>query len=177
MLTRRRSPGVTLIELMVALAVFGITLSLGIPGITQWIQNSQIRTAAKGIQNGLQLARTEAVRRNANVEFVLDAPTVTGGTGWTVRVVNNDEVVQVAPSSEETRNVTLTRTPSTATTAIFDGFGRLTGATPLTQVDIDSTALAAADSRDLRVVIVGGGEVRMCDPNVTDDKDPRICPK
>jgi type IV fimbrial biogenesis protein FimT len=180
MLAPHRPGGFTLIELMIALVILGIALALGVPGISVWTQNAQIRTGAEGIFNGLQLARTEAVRRNANVAFTLDNPTATGGTGWTVKVVNTEEVVQVAPSSEGTRNVTLKRIPVTATTATFDGFGRLattpTNLTHLTQVDIDSAVLAAGDSRDLRVVIVSGSDVRMCDPNVTDNLDPRKCP-
>lgn len=63
--------GFSLIELMVGLVVFAILLSTGIPAFNKWVQGSQIRTEAESIQNGLQLARAEAVRRNVAVRFQL----------------------------------------------------------------------------------------------------------
>jgi len=186
---RRR--GFTLVEVLITLAILGLALAAGLPLIATWMQNAQIRTAAESIQNGMHLARTEAIRRNTQVEFKLDNPAATGGTGWTVTVLGevgnggNEGVVQIAPGNEGTRNVKLTLTPAAATKLTFSGFGRLPlGASPknpdntdvLTQVAIDSASLSAADSRDLRVVITGGSEIRMCDPNVSDLKDPRTCP-
>ena len=59
----RQQSGVTLIELVVGLAVFAILLGIAIPNFSTFIQNSKIRTSAEAIQNGLSLARVEAVRR------------------------------------------------------------------------------------------------------------------
>lgn len=74
--------GVSLLELMIAIAVGSILLMLGIPSFKSWIQNTQIRTAAESIFNGLQIARTEAVHNNSNVRFNLtDA---SGMVAWTV---------------------------------------------------------------------------------------------
>lgn len=63
--------GVSLVELMVAIVVGGILMMAGIPSFQSWIQNTQLRTAAESVLNGLQLARAEAVRRNSNVRFTL----------------------------------------------------------------------------------------------------------
>ena len=63
--------GVTLIELMITITVFGIAISLGAPAYTEWIQNTQIRTAAESVLSGLQLARAEGLKRNATVRFQL----------------------------------------------------------------------------------------------------------
>jgi type IV fimbrial biogenesis protein FimT len=179
MLNRRRGYGFTLIEVMITLAIVGIVLMLGLPGITEWMQNSQIRTATESLQNGLQTARTEAVRRNTHVEFVLDNPGNTGGTGWTVRTVNPAAVVQSVPDGVGSRNVVLTPTPDASNTVTFNGFGRMTanadGSALLTAVDVDNPTLGSTASRDLRIVISGGGEVKMCDPNVSDTLDPRKC--
>jgi type IV fimbrial biogenesis protein FimT len=184
MLGPRRRGGFTLVELMITLVVVGVVLALGLPGIMEWMQNSQIRTAAESIQNGLQTARTEAVRRNTHIEFVLDNPGNTGGTGWTVRTANSNQVIQSAPDGVGSRNVILATSPAGATTVTFNGFGRLPtapaattnadGSAFLTAIDVDSSQLAAAVSRDLRVM-VNQGEIRMCDPNVTDTLDPRKC--
>ena len=63
--------GVTLIELLTALIIIGLLFGLGVPSFGGWIQNAQIRTAAEAIQNGLQLARVEAVRRNMTALYPL----------------------------------------------------------------------------------------------------------
>lgn len=63
--------GATLIELIIGLVIVGMLFLLGAPSIASWIQNSKIRTAAEGMQSGLQLARAEAVRRNTLVRFDL----------------------------------------------------------------------------------------------------------
>jgi type IV fimbrial biogenesis protein FimT len=184
MLGPRGRGGFTLIELMITLVIVGVVLALGLPGIMEWMQNSQIRTAAEGIQNGLQAARTEAVRRNSAVEFILTSPATTGGTGWTIRNLNDGAVIQSAPDGVGSRNVVLTPTPAGATTVTFNGFGRVPtapvvtnadGSPFLTSIDLDNSQLTASSSRDLRIVISGGGEVRMCDPNVSDTLDPRRC--
>lgn len=165
--------GFTLIELMVTIAILGLTLAMAAPSITTWIQNAQIRTAAENILSGLQLARTEAIRRNANIRFTLAAT----GAGWTVKAESDDVVVQSMPSNEGTRNVTVTTTGTND--VVFNGFGRTATtivADPLTRIDLDSSSLDASDSHELAVVIQDGSEIKMCDPKVTDPKDPRSCP-
>lgn len=78
--------GVSLIELIIGIVVLSLVLALGMPSFSAWVQNTQTRTAAESILNGLQLARNEAVRRNANVRFSL-----TNGSGkvaWQVGCVD-----------------------------------------------------------------------------------------
>lgn len=67
--------GVTLIELIIALAIFGALLVMAAQSFSGWIRNSRVRTTAESIQNGLQLARAEAVRRNTFVRFQLTSTT------------------------------------------------------------------------------------------------------
>ncbi len=80
----------SLIELMVGVAIVAILFALGAPSFTAWIQSAQIRTAAEAIQNGIMLARAEAVRRNSFVRFSLtdtldDGCNVSAtGTNWVV---------------------------------------------------------------------------------------------
>lgn len=180
----RRQDGTSIIEVAISLVVMAILISLGIPSFRDWINNAQIRTAAESIMSGLQSARSEAVRRNTNVVFTLTAPSTAGGTGWSVSLANTGTAIQSAAAGEGARNAIVTPTPADATSVTFTGFGRtppppnnlnLDGSSLLTQIDIDSTVLAAADSREMRILISTGGQIRMCDPNVTDTSDPRSC--
>lgn len=174
----RSMRGFTLVELMVVVAVLAALMSIGAPSFMEWIQNSRIRSAAESLQNGLQIARAEAVRRNTNVEFVLQG---TKGA-WTVRLQQGATFVQ-GSSAEGGANVTVASTPAGATTLTYNGMGRVStgnadGSAPITQlaVDLPAAVLPAAKTRDLRVTVGIGGEIRMCDPDAgLPADDPRRC--
>ena len=74
--------GFTLVELLVGITIFGLTMSLSMSSYREWIQNSRIRNVAESIQSGLQLARAEAVKRNTPVQFALGS-----GSEWAVGCV------------------------------------------------------------------------------------------
>ncbi|WP_287366858.1 GspH/FimT family pseudopilin, partial [Thauera sp.] len=76
---RQGAKGVTLIELMVGIAILTILFGIAVPNFRVWIQNGKVRTAAESIQNGLQVARVEAIQRNRQVQFDLR-----DGSSWTV---------------------------------------------------------------------------------------------
>lgn len=89
--------GFTLIELMVAVAIFGLLLALGSRSFASWIQNQQIRTGAESILNGMQLARGEAVKRNASAIFVLcDVAAGNTGSSWDVLAQSTPSPTTVA---------------------------------------------------------------------------------
>lgn len=61
-----------------------------------------------------------------------------------------------------------------ASTATFNGFGRVTGTTPIGIIKI--VDVSGSDAyRTLHIVLSAGGTIRMCDPKVTADTDPRKC--
>jgi type IV fimbrial biogenesis protein FimT len=160
----------SLVELMVTVAVLSLLMVLAVPSFTEWIQNSRIRTAAESLQNGLQLARAEAVRRNARIEFTL----VGSGGGWEVRFAGGGATIQQRSASEGGGGVVVSTTPADATTVAFDGLGRADNTLTAINIDVPRSVLSAALSRDLRITI-GTGGVRMCDPSVTSSTDPRKC--
>lgn len=176
MLIGSAQKGVSLIELIIGIAILGILLTAALPGYRVWIQNTQIRNAADSVLNGMQLARSEAVRRNTNVQLVFGT-----GSSWTVSVPGTAEQIQTRTSGEGSANVTVTKTPAAATTITFNSLGRVVAnadaSASITQVDLDVpiSILPASESRELRIVASAGGNVRMCDPNVADATDPRKC--
>ncbi len=63
---------------------------------------------------------------------------------------------------------------STAASSVtFDAFGRRSG--DLARITVDY-AVGQSDDRPLQIDISANGMVRMCDPNVSADDDPRRCP-
>jgi type IV fimbrial biogenesis protein FimT len=61
--------GFTLIELMVTIAVASITLAFAVPAFTQMTVNSRLTTQANDVVAALNLARSEAIKRNTSVSF------------------------------------------------------------------------------------------------------------
>lgn len=165
--------GFTLVEMMIAIAIFALLVLAALPEVRIWVQNTQIRTAAEGILNGMQLARTEAVRRNTNIELEM-----TGVSGWSVKVASSGTVVQSRASGEGSGSAVLVIKPDGATKATFNGLGRLVtngdGSDSITEIKVDSPAIDAASTRELCVTVGTGGAVRLCDPQVAAG-DTRAC--
>lgn len=68
---RFRNYGFSITELVVAVAIMGVLLSLGLPAFSAYTNNVKLRVAAENFLAGIQVARGEAVKLNARVEFLL----------------------------------------------------------------------------------------------------------
>lgn len=197
-----RERGVTLIELAVTFIVLGLLVVAAGPSLTAWIGNTSVRNTAASIYAGLNRARAEAVRLNRPMRFSLVAvtdPTVLDnscalsatGVSWVVSVNDPTSLCSVAPSATDAplivdkaaggdggRRVSVAALQAdgvTAATSItFNAFGRVADATAISRIDIDNQT-AGGDYRALRVLVGGGGTVRMCDIKVTSSNDPRKC--
>lgn len=173
-----KASGFTLIELLTVITIMSIMLFLALPNFSVWLHNTQIRTAGEAILNGLQLARGEAVRRNVNVELTLDL--TDGSSGWTAKIAGiGGEVIQTRLAGEGSAAAYVSITPIGARTITFTSFGttiatNADGSNTITELKIDSPTLAAADSRELCILVRTGGNVRMCDPQVP-ATDTRTC--
>ena len=188
--------GLTMIELMIGLTIFTMLLLLGAPSFSAWIQSSHIRNSAESIQNGLTLARAEAVRRNVTVNFQLvdtltsSCVVSTAAGNWVVSRGNAAGRCDVAPS-ESVLPLTIQKrstnegSPNAVVaadqgTVIFNGLGRATNlaASPstinITNPSGGTCAVASGRMRCLRVEVTAGGQVRVCDPALS-APDTRAC--
>jgi type IV fimbrial biogenesis protein FimT len=188
--------GVSLIELMVAIVIISVLTMMAVPSYSGWIQNQQIRTAAESILNGLQVARSEAVKNNAQARFVLCglplaswevlaasatvavAPTASLACGGGSNAAAGEIRVQER-SSQEGSKLAQVSSANGANTVTFNSLGRVVspnpvdGSVPLAQVDVTTQT----GTRPLKITIGSGGNIRMCDPSSSlSANDPRHCP-
>jgi len=61
--------GWTLVELMIALALGGLMVSLAVPGYRDWIASYQLASHAEALAYSLTLARSEAIKRGYRVNL------------------------------------------------------------------------------------------------------------
>jgi type IV fimbrial biogenesis protein FimT len=199
--------GFTLIEMVVVVAILGILVGLGASNYGVWITNSRIRTAAETLASGLNTARNEAIKRNRLVRFhlvsdlgggcalsqsgtswvvSLNDPTVTAGEQCDIDISDTTAPFIVAKKSaaEQASQVTITALNGAlgpADTIVFNGLGRVVSRnTAIAQIAIDSTAVAAAQTRELRIELTTPGRlpsglIRMCDPSIATLGDTRRC--
>lgn len=178
--------GLTLVELLVGLALLAVVLRLAAPSFSNALQNQGIRTTAQSIHDGLQAARSEALRRNRNVSFQR-----TTGTGWNVGCETVDTasgcLAQLNSRSPHDGGSGATvsqdlvavgsSAPGTAFsgTLTFNGLGRVTAATlaagqmAVFRVTLAAGGACAADGgpmRCLNVIVGAAGQLRLCDPAV-----------
>ena len=192
MLSKKPLPaqkGVTLIEMMIAIAIVALLLGVAMPSYSMWIQNLQVRNASESILNGLQLARNEAVGRNAQVSFQMTS--ATGIADWTVGCVTPacPATIQNHRGTEGSTNARIgvgstatalataiaggSGTPATIT---FTGLGRLTAAPAAGgnwRIDVTNPTLAG--TRRLVIIVSPGGQTRMCDPAFALAANPQGC--
>lgn len=64
---RRPSRGFTLIELLVVLTILGVMLGIGIPSFRDFVANQAVKSASFDLATAMVLARSEAIKRNAEV--------------------------------------------------------------------------------------------------------------
>lgn len=196
----RTHAGFSLIELIVGLAILGLLMALGVPQYASFIANSRLRATTEGIVNGLNLARAEAVKRNARVELVLTneepieslvnaLPASTSGYNWVVRewvpATNSYNFIEGKVGAEgsgktEGSSVVIASSSADATydgRVIFTGFGAMAIGQPVAfQFTNPSAGLCAPSGpmRCLNINISPGGQIRVCDP-LAPAKDTRAC--
>lgn len=139
--------GLTLIELMVALAIGAMLMLAAAPHFAEFVSNSRLREAGNVLYTQTLYAQSEALKRNASVSLAIDGSTVT--------------VTDVAANST-LRTVTLSGNvaASEAKTISFNGRGMI-GADASIDLGLpDQTC--SADLRCPGLRVEGGGAIRLC---------------
>jgi type IV fimbrial biogenesis protein FimT len=160
----RADAGFTLVELMIGLLIAAFLAMMALPSFSQFLRNSEVRSASESIVNGLRLARSEATNRNQAVVFSLAGA---GDPGWSINLLRDGSLLQKYSKQEGGAYTSVAILPANALAVTFNGLGRIVpavaGANPnLKQLDISSLAPGA---RALRIYVDDTHGVRMCDPS------------
>jgi type IV fimbrial biogenesis protein FimT len=198
-----RQRGVTFVEIVVVVAIFGVAILSVLPDVSVSMGNARVRAASESLLSGLQRARVEALRRNERVTFFLmaagpAAPLDNGcarsaaGLSWVVSAIDPTGACAADPSdttdprikikadgSHLADNVTLAavdRTGTTSASAItFDSSGRITDADSIRYINLSHSS-GNADMRRLRIEVTMGGVIRLCEPDIAaSSTDARRC--
>jgi type IV fimbrial biogenesis protein FimT len=134
----RSNRGFTLIELLVVIVIMAILSALAAPSMGKLIATQRMRGVAADLHLALVKARAEAIKRNVPVEV-----SPTGGSwtaGWSILDPAGGAPLDVhGPAASVT-------VATTATHVIYQGTGRVTGATNNACFVITSTRTDAARS-------------------------------
>lgn len=198
----RRNFGFSLIELMVTISILAILMMVGLPALSTYVQNQKLRGAAESFLSGIQLAHSEAVKRNLDVDFVftndssvgadkLNAAPVVNGKNWQVRTAKagNEEYIEGKLGVEGAGGKGSDAAPITISSnglgsLRFNGLGQMTSQVTPVLIQIsnpqggDCTS-AGGPMRCLNILVTPGGQIKLCDPGLSAAqiaaKDSRAC--
>lgn len=147
--TRRQLPcsagnsrGFTLVEMITTVLILAILAAIGIPAYGNFVAGQRIKTASFDVMSTLMFARSEALKRNANVTV-----TPVSGTNWANGWSVTSDALTLNQQSAY-RGLTLTG-PATLT---YNNNGRLNAA--ITSFSISSSGNSTA-TRCIRVDLSG----------------------
>lgn len=157
--------GFTMIELLVALAVFAILLAIAVPSFQVVTNINRLAGGANEIMAGLQLARVEAVRRNERVIFCRsdDGSTCNATVGtWGGWLVFADTNADDTPQADE-----ILRTEAIAPRLEVQGSASINGVSNAIAFRSDGLA------RDSGGAALLTGRIGVCIPTVRPDDNAR----
>lgn len=170
---RTAQRGISLIEVMITIVLAALLLVLGVPTMADMLAGIRVRGVGEDVLSGIQLARTEALKRGESVRFNLDEET---GGGWSVVLVSTDEVLSSRNAAE---GASVNVVGDLESFAVFNSFG-LRAQPAGGDLTFSITKPDSGDCqpfgpiRCMAVMVRPGGQVRMCDPQ-RPVGDPQSC--
>ncbi|MDI9240790.1 GspH/FimT family pseudopilin [Lysobacter sp. LF1] len=161
--------GFSLVELLVVLVVLGIVMAIAVPSFTSMINRNKLSASANELVAGMQIAKSEAVRRNGRVVVCPSTDNAScSGSNWANLIIfaDNDADGSVDSGEELIRAIQVTTGELTVTSSTnvatnnriafsADGFARVGNAGARTgAIGLCSTKVPAAENtRDVSVSV------------------------
>ena len=178
--------GFTLVELLIGMTLLAVLIGLGAPAMGTYLQNSKLASVAASYFSGLQMARSEAIRRNVRTEFVLtDDPVSTpdlanaltpaaGGRNWVVRAASGPGTfasaveAKAGAEGEGSPAATAIVVTGSAPAVPFNGFGATADGAAysieITRPGGGTCVHLGGTVRCRRINVSPGGQITSCDP-------------
>lgn len=121
MLPASRQSGISMIEVMITIAIVAVLAAVAMPGMTSLVASQRLKAASSDLYTSLVLARSEAIKRNTEIQI---SPSASGWAGgWTVE--RADGVGEPLEMHGAIPAISITGPESLS----YTGNGRLDGAT------------------------------------------------
>ena len=138
--------GFTIIELIMVVLVLGVLATMAIPSFQSLTQSQQVKNASFELFASLSLARSEAIKRNANVT-VTPVNTTNWGQGWAITSDGGESInVQAALKGV---SISAAGTPASV---VYARTGR---ASASTSFQLDVTGAVTANIRCVKIELSG----------------------
>lgn len=183
--------GVSILEMLIAMAILGIIVSVAIPSMSEFGANQRMASAAEQIFGHLQQARSESVARNTTVHVNFSA---NGTTAWTygmalatgctltvtdptaagacyITVNDGDTTYDGIGGATDTDDRVLMRFPSTDYNDVTLAIASFSSGTQITFNPIRGTStsgqidLTSSKGKLLRINVSLLGRVELCSPD------------
>jgi type IV fimbrial biogenesis protein FimT len=164
----------TLLELLIAVAIAGALLMLGVPGFGSFIGEQQLQDRADSLIHSLDRARSEAVKRGARVNVCPEATGTCPGLaapwegGWSTFVTASDGVaIEIAREPRAADGITIRGNRPVADYVSYTTLGharRLDGA-----LQMGTFTLCRHGHKARKVVLSSSGRARI-------DRTTEACP-
>lgn len=144
--------GFTIIELMATVAVLAILLTLAAPSLSDLVRDQRVKTATFDVYASLTFARSEAIKRNGDIDVIPTGADWAGG--WRVEVQADNTVLK---RQDALNGMSVTGPAATLT---YRRDGRLDGIAGPTFV-VKSSENAAITARCVRVDLSGRPNIKV----------------
>lgn len=162
-----------MVELMIALAIAGILLTIAVPSFQDMIRNQKVTAATNDFFAAINLTRSEAIKRGTRVDLVPSTADGNWAKGWVVFVDANlnqrpdegEQIIFMRDKVPDGMTIEPRLTDSSAQYLAYNGTGRTRGNNSGESPQWGSF-LFKLDERSRKININMLGRARVCNPEI-----------
>jgi len=174
---KSRATGFSMIELMVALTIAAILLTLAVPSFRSVIQSQRMTTTVNEVFVAINLTRSEAIQRGTRVDLVPAGDGTDWTKGWVVFIDGNgdqrwqdgEQIVFKHGAAPDGMTIQFSFTDSSRQYLAYNGTGHSRTNTS-SQTPQLGTMSFTLDKQVRRIKINFAGRPRVCNPAIDGQK-------